>query len=170
MSRVATAEIRTSPGAPAQLSQFWNLFIKGGTLEGRLRSLQIMCQQPVLASTNVNVLFGGVTADNLTVFGLVDGMTDVVEQEERSLQKVSFELFIAGERYVFSEGVFVIAPNGQQSIFGGRIDRYPAEVELRSGTRKSEVEEGTWSAQAQPGGPGVEPYEVGWGHTGHHRQ
>jgi hypothetical protein len=147
MSKVVTAEGSELPGSPASLREFWRLNIEGSSLK-KVRGFQIASQQPVPNALSVNKLFGGVDGldltDKLTVFSLVDGVTEVVGNDGQVQQLVSFEIIVEGERYGFYNGVLNV--DGLM-ITGGAIIKY---------THDSEAD-GTWSATASGGPPTEKP-------------
>jgi hypothetical protein len=151
MSRVATAQTpATSQPAPTTLSRFWFLRPEQSSLTGKLTAIDIMAQLPTPAVTNVNRVLGGVwDIDNKNLYSMLAGHTDLVEKEGRVQQVVSFEIIYEGSRYTFGGGV--LSPDGTQ-ISGKSIERSP----LDGGGDPTLVEDGTWSAQASPGGPGEE--------------
>lgn len=144
MSKVATDEGRALQLSPQPLRQFWSLTIIDSALTGELQGFEIMSQQPTPAGVNVNRLFGGVdTSGSQTMLSLMDGVTDVVEQDGKLRQIVSFEIIVRGVRFNFDGGV--LSADGSR-ITDGFIEK------------DSEFEpDGTWSATAVPGPPTDRP-------------
>jgi hypothetical protein len=150
MSRVAIAESQSPPGVLAFLSASWTFTELTGSLSGKLKQIDIQAQlheaesEPGVLSTNA--LFGTVeSTGGETVFGLLNGQTVLLKEQPQ--QFVSFTLIIEGQAYTFFGGV--LSADGL-SIDGGDISRDRAVDDDDTDF----VEDGTWSAQAQPGFPG----------------
>jgi hypothetical protein len=164
MSRVAIAESQPSSGILALLSSTWTFTELTGSLSGELKQVDIQAQLHKSVSEpgvlSANVLFGTVeSTGGETVFGLLDGQTVLLKEQPQQL--VMFMLIINGQAYTFSDGV--LSADGL-SITGGNINRNPAGNDVI-------VEDGTWSAQAQPGLPGDDHDKREWrGRAGHHRR
>lgn len=164
MSRVAIAESKPSSGILALLSASWTFTELTGSLSGKLKQIDIQAQLHELRSEPgvliADVLFGTVeSTGGETVFGLLDGQTVLLKDKPQ--QFVLFTLIINGQAYTFSDGV--LSADGL-SITGGNINKNPAGGNVI-------VEDGTWSAQAQPGLPGEEHDKREWrGRAGHRRR
>jgi hypothetical protein len=169
MSKVATAKESELLGSPAPLQEFWRLKIEDSSLNN-IGDFQIMSQQSVPNGLSVNRLFGGVDGfdftNKLTVFSLVDGMTEMAGIDGQIQQLVSFEVMVEGERFRFQNGV--LSADGLQINDGtiikhlndGTIIKHPFDFEP----------DGTWSATAS-GGPPVEKPGKGKGRKqGYHRR
>jgi hypothetical protein len=150
MSRAATAKKQASPDVLTYLTGGWNFTKLTGSLMGKLHGFEIISQQPESGILNTDSLLGGVkSTDSLSVF-LLDGSIQLVIYDDQPQQVVSFEVIIGGVGYYFGNGVLSDSPDGWK-IDRGKIFTYPASLDI-----DSEVEDGTWSAQAQPGPIGAE--------------
>ena len=144
MSKVATAESEVLVMTPAPLSRRWVLTVESGSLKGLLKALHITDQHEAPFDPFVIGLLGNVwTAGNeVDVLSLIRGETYV----EGGQQFLSFEIIFKGSRYAFS-GML----NAERTLINdGRIDKAP----LMSTEPDTLAEDGTWSAKAEPGGPG----------------
>jgi len=145
MSRVATARRSEFEMTIASLSRRWTLKVIGGNLNDKLTLLDITDQHESPLDLMVNGITGNVwtAGSEVDVLGLMRGETHVIEEK----QFVSFDIVFKGSRYSFSGGV--LSPDGTQ-INNGKISRSP----LVGTEPPTKADDGTWSAKAEPGGPG----------------
>ena len=147
MSKVAVAESQTSLNVLAPLTASWTFTGLTGSLSGKLKQIEIQAQlhesNPGSGVLSADALYGTVeSTGGETIFGLLGGQTMLLEDQPQ--QFVSFTLIIEGQAYTFFDGV--LSADGL-SIDGGCISRNPVYDD------QPVVEDGTWSAQAQPGLP-----------------
>lgn len=160
MSRVATAKETPLNPPPAPLARFWTLTVKNSTtLTGKLGRLQITEQNQSPLTQKVNGLSGNVwtASPEIDALSLMNGLTRVEGPDGAQQQLISFEIVYKGFRYAFCGGV--LTSNGV-NIENGTIHKDtlppdPTVTALDCTGDTTLVEDGTWSAKAESGGPGM---------------